>query len=164
MDAVPSTDPENNLPSAVNASMDRDLSVDSVATSVFQVDMLPGVCAFCVRNVHFPRWLAVIVTILVGLGLMVLVGYITALSVLKLQDNWDTVYIPGAKAFGKTLSALNSILGDTLRLRAFAVLERLTVFHPSKIAAWLAKLASKVGLSLNNDIEPYLVNLLEVII
>jgi len=61
----------------------------SSRSDVFEADMLPVPCRFCLRCFHFPRPCAVIVCLLMLVGFLILFGYIVAVSVKKLASNID---------------------------------------------------------------------------
>lgn len=84
------------------------------AQDEFEADLLPEPCGCCLRSCRVPRCIAVFIAILVLLGFVGGIGFVIAISINTLNENWDSAYAPG---FNQLVSWINSVaasLGYTL--------------------------------------------------
>lgn len=71
----------------------------------FPVDRLPVVCRCCIRSFHVPRFIAVLLTLSIGCGIISLMGLVIFESINDVKDNLHK-YEQGAKNLAKWFGTL----------------------------------------------------------
>lgn len=80
----------------------------------FEADLLPEPCGCCLRSFRVPRCVAVFSAILVLLGFVGGIGFVIAISITSLTENWDKAYAPGLANLVSWLNGVASSLGYNL--------------------------------------------------